>query len=351
MYDEIGTVPIADLTRVHRDNVMRQLPSHVQPASRRHVGQVIHRVLGLAELAGYIERTPLPRGWLPRRGTKKSTPVLFPAEDKQLLACAKVPLLYRILYGFLHREGVRRSEAARLTWQQLDLTSEVLQLDVNKTDHARWWKLSPGVAPALEIWFELRGQPAQDSLVFVDLDGQPRDVENLARHVRRHLERGRESLAPGSSRGARTPCASARTGFATRSRRDPWRPARPRTGSGSARGTRRRSCSRTGRPRGRSRSSTSAMSSPWSTPSRSSPASAKPPPNPSESLAERVGVEPTVPFRVHLISNQAPSATRSSLHLARCPSGPCVSTRVDCARGPTGLACGLRETRPARGKA
>src|SRR5690349_19124491 len=30
-------------------------------------------------------------------------------------------------------------------------------------------------------------------------------------------------------------------------------------------------------------------------------------------LAERVGVEPTVPLRIHLISNQAPSATRSSL--------------------------------------
>src|SRR5688572_26505885 len=29
--------------------------------------------------------------------------------------------------------------------------------------------------------------------------------------------------------------------------------------------------------------------------------------------AERVGVEPTVPLRIHLISNQAPSATRSSL--------------------------------------
>src|SRR5690606_3946666 len=29
--------------------------------------------------------------------------------------------------------------------------------------------------------------------------------------------------------------------------------------------------------------------------------------------AERVGVEPTVPLRVHLISNQAPSAARSSL--------------------------------------
>src|SRR3954466_421238 len=43
-------------------------------------------------------------------------------------------------------------------------------------------------------------------------------------------------------------------------------------------------------------------------------------------LAERVGFEPTVPLRAHLISNQAPSATRSSLRRGRCPSDPDLST-------------------------
>lgn len=33
-------------------------------------------------------------------------------------------------------------------------------------------------------------------------------------------------------------------------------------------------------------------------------------------LAERRGFEPLVPSRAHLISNQEPSATRTSLHLA-----------------------------------
>ena len=33
-------------------------------------------------------------------------------------------------------------------------------------------------------------------------------------------------------------------------------------------------------------------------------------------LAEREGFEPSVPLRIHMISNHAPSATRSSLHVA-----------------------------------
>ena len=51
-----------------------------------------------------------------------------------------VPLAYRVLYGFLHREGGRRTESALLQWYELDLENEVVQLDENKTEHARWWE-------------------------------------------------------------------------------------------------------------------------------------------------------------------------------------------------------------------
>src|SRR5258706_14712253 len=39
--------------------------------------------------------------------------------------------------------------------------------------------------------------------------------------------------------------------------------------------------------------------------------------NPLNKLAERAGFEPAVPLRVHMISNHAPSATRSPLPLGR----------------------------------
>ncbi len=42
--------------------------------------------------------------------------------------------------------------------------------------------------------------------------------------------------------------------------------------------------------------------------------------------AESVGFEPTVPLRVHLISNQAPSATRTALRGERCSHRPMLSS-------------------------
>src|SRR5687767_543464 len=46
----------------------------------------------------------------------------------------------------------------------------------------------------------------------------------------------------------------------------------------------------------------------------------------SKAAAERVGFEPTVPLRAHLISNQAPSTARSSLRGALWQRGSDVST-------------------------
>src|SRR5215467_6654230 len=47
----------------------------------------------------------------------------------------------------------------------------------------------------------------------------------------------------------------------------------------------------------------------------------------AEPSAERRGFEPLVPSRAHLISNQAPSASRSSLRQARWPTGGLLSRR------------------------
>ena len=71
---------------------MRKLPEGLSRATRRHYAGLIHRVLNLAELAGYIARNPLPRGWLPKLGGKKRFPILYPGEDRTLLAAGKPEL-------------------------------------------------------------------------------------------------------------------------------------------------------------------------------------------------------------------------------------------------------------------
>jgi integrase len=67
-----------------------------------------------------------------------------------------------MFYGFLHREGTRRSEAGAMTWSDFDLLRGVVVLDENKTNDPRAWALSPGVAEALQAWRELRARNGMD---------------------------------------------------------------------------------------------------------------------------------------------------------------------------------------------
>jgi integrase len=114
---------------------------------------VIGRLLALAVYPlELIPVSPLPRGFLPKVTRTKATAWLYPADDAALMACERVPLARRVLYGFLAREGLRCDEALNLTWTDLDLARGVVRLDENKTNDPRAWALSPGVAEALERW-------------------------------------------------------------------------------------------------------------------------------------------------------------------------------------------------------
>ncbi len=235
IYPVIGPLEITAITRANCDEVMRRLPEGLSRATRRHYAGLMHRVLNLAELAGYIARNPLPRGWLPKLGGKKRFPILYPGEDRTLLACDRVPLAFRILYGFLHREGVRRGEAAALQWRDLDLENGTISLDENKTDHPRWWRLAPGVTETLERWAAIRGTVEPEEHVFTDQHGRPLQLDHLAETIRAHLkEAGLERAdlySSGPNKGA-FGTHSFRRSFVTRSlaigRNEDW--VRQRTG-------------------------------------------------------------------------------------------------------------------------
>jgi integrase len=182
VYPLVGHIPVSDFSLDHADAVMRSLPSTLAPATRRHVAQLMHRVLALAV---YPTRqrpsNPLPRGFLPAAKSKKAFSYLYPAEDAQLLACQAVPLEHRLLYGFLAREGMRVSEVERLTWSAVDLERGAITLDENKTDCPRAWALDSGVVTALSAWRGLRESPGLDETVFRVY------VKQLAAQLRKHL--------------------------------------------------------------------------------------------------------------------------------------------------------------------
>lgn len=178
-----GDLDVAEFTLDHADAIMRALPAHLSAASRRHVGQILHRLMGLAVYPLRLRtENPIPEGWLPRLGAPKAFSFLYPSEDAALLRCSHVPLADRVFYGFLAREGMRCSEALSLRWIDLDLKRGVVTLDVNKTDEPRAWALSPGVAAALMAWREQTG--GEDvSEVFAG-----RVAGHGAGRLRRHLE-------------------------------------------------------------------------------------------------------------------------------------------------------------------
>lgn len=188
VYPQIGNVALLEVTVSHADQVMAALPDRLSPASRRHVAQVLARLLKLAAYpARVIPRSPLPAGFLPPIGKRKALTFLYPDEDRALLRCEAVPLEYRMLYGFLAREGMRKSEAAGLAWSDVDRERGAVALDKNKTDDPRAWALDAGVVRALQAWHELQGRPGEIVPVFLDERGRSATSDDGCVLLREHL--------------------------------------------------------------------------------------------------------------------------------------------------------------------
>lgn len=183
-YPLIGDKPIDEVTLDDCEEIMRRIPA--ESRSRRHVAGTIARVFRMAVYpCRHIEASPLPKGFLPRALARKALNYLYPKNDRTLLACGDVPFGYRLLWGFLAREGMREGEALRTTWDCIDLEHGMIRLDENKTDDPRAWALDPGVTRALRI---VRKHFAADAggadRVFIQ-----RSKYGLAETFRLHLER------------------------------------------------------------------------------------------------------------------------------------------------------------------
>ncbi len=195
VYLVVEDIPIADFTLDHAEAVMRSLSSTLAPASRRHVAQLLHRLMSIAVYPLRLRAAnPLPRGFLPKVGPPKAKGFIHPDEDARLLASPAVPLCWRVFWGFLMREGTRASEAAGLSVFELDLQRGGVELDRNKTkDHGRAWPLAPGVASAIAAFLKIRQGNRKQPLdgaepVFIDDKGRRINPKrHLADLFRAHL--------------------------------------------------------------------------------------------------------------------------------------------------------------------
>jgi integrase len=157
VYPVCGNTPLVAFELSDAEDVMSRIGDGLSPARRRHVAQAMHRLLKIAVYpAKILKVSPLPPGFLPKLGPGKAKQYLYPDEDRKLLGCTGVPLVFRFTYGFLAREGMRLSEALLSDWDCFDLERGAVRLDENKTDDPRSWALAPSVVAALRRWKEMR---------------------------------------------------------------------------------------------------------------------------------------------------------------------------------------------------
>ena len=217
----VGQVRVREFTLDDADRVMSSLPKTLARASRRHVAQVLVRLLHIATYPARLRSaTPIPRGWLPKLRGKVAYPILLRGEDAALLATTTVPLWRRLIYGLLHREGIRRGDVECLRWRQLDLVLGTLRVEADKTDHARLFKLDRGVVAALTQWQDLHSSPKSHEFVFAVSDGKVPRLDQLAEQLRNDLKRAgvtRQELFESHGNWGRLNAHTLRHSYVTRS--------------------------------------------------------------------------------------------------------------------------------------
>ena len=79
-------IAVDAFTLAHAEFVMASLPADRSAGTRRHVAQVMARLMRLAVYPGkWRQDNPIPSGWLPRAGDPKAKECLYPDEDATLL--------------------------------------------------------------------------------------------------------------------------------------------------------------------------------------------------------------------------------------------------------------------------
>ena len=216
----IGNVPLATFSDDDYWRAMRPARQRSKTDSTfKAYSQVCRRVLKIAVELKIIAGWPLGATCkLPiiAKGSAPEFPFLYPDEYVRLMRCRAVPLRFRVLYGFIIREGLRISEAFRIRWEHLSrLPNGRWLLDVpdTKTGRALNFVLNEGTGEVLDAFRAVLVTPEAPaaSLLTVaerrslgnklnrervpagELSGpfawlKPSNLNNAAANLRKHIE-------------------------------------------------------------------------------------------------------------------------------------------------------------------
>ncbi len=155
--------------------------------------QVARRVLKIALELRIIPAWPLSAVCkLPiiPKGSEPVFPFLYPEEYCRLMRCELIPIEYRVLWGFIIREGLRLGEAFRIRWEHLAFMPEqngqrarwVLNVPETKTGRALMFVLNAGSGEVLEAFRRLRPELA-GPFVWLSTNQFKKAADTLRRHV------------------------------------------------------------------------------------------------------------------------------------------------------------------------
>lgn len=162
----LGDKAVDELTDEDIDTARRLIPKGKHPNTRRKYLLRLRTVLRIAVRLKFADKAP--EIVIPRRKPSNLFGYLYPQEEALLIAHTGTPLLYRVLYGYLARNGCRIGETVQLTWDHIDLETGDIHIDKRwtKTKKARRWVLDADVFEALEAWHRHQGCPKGEALVF-----------------------------------------------------------------------------------------------------------------------------------------------------------------------------------------
>jgi integrase len=165
----LGRLPMGEITDEQIAEAKRVIPSGLDPDTRRLYLVRLRTVFKLAIKPLRILRVlPDEITDVPQIKKRNLFWFLYPDEDAQVLGCHLIPLAYRILYGWLNRNGTRITETSMLDYAHLDLVRGRVRLEASwtKTGRARFWDLEPDVLSAMQLWRDLDGKPGPTARVF-----------------------------------------------------------------------------------------------------------------------------------------------------------------------------------------
>jgi len=158
----------------------------MKPLTIRRKYACLSSFFGFLQDMGHCNSNPARRLPLPK--VSRNLPTVLSAEQvQQLLAAAQTPDR-RLLVMLLLSTGLRRSEPAAITMDQVDVEHRQLRVR-GKGNKERMVPLTPQVVDAIQEYLAWRGPTQSDHLFISQMWGQPISGARIHRIVRALLER------------------------------------------------------------------------------------------------------------------------------------------------------------------